>query len=41
MGHDNEDVSNCDDDSDNDSRHGQEMFGLKTPVYKSQIAKLE
>ena len=36
-GHDNEDVSNCDDGSDNDSGHGQEMLGLKTPVYKSPM----
>ena len=38
-GHDNEDVSNCDDDSDNNNRHGQEMLGLKTPIYKSPKAK--
>ena len=38
-GHDNEDVSNCDDGSDNDSGHGQEMLGLKTPVYTSLMAK--
>ena len=37
-GHDNEDVSNCDDDSDNDNRHEQEMPGLKTPVYTSPMA---
>ena len=38
-GHDNEDVSNCGDDSKNDSRYGQEMLGLKSPVYKSPMAK--
>ena len=38
-GHDNEDVSNCDDVSDNGSRHGQEMLGLKSPVCKRPMAK--
>ena len=38
-GHDNEDVSNWDNGSDNDSGHGQEMLALKTPVYKGKMAK--
>ena len=36
-GHENKDVSSCNDDRDNGSRHGQEMLGLKLPVYKSPI----
>ena len=39
-GHDNEDVSNYDDNSDSGSRQGQEMLGLKTPVYKSPMEKI-
>ena len=39
-GHDNKDVSNCDDGSNNDNRHGQEMLGLKTPIYKKSNGKI-
>ena len=38
--HDKEDVSNCGDESDNNSRNGKYMLGLKLPVYGSPMAKL-
>ena len=38
--HDNEDVSNCGDDSDTKSRNGQDMLGLRSPVCESPMTKM-
>ena len=38
--HDNKHVSDCDEDSNNGSRSGQDILGLRLPVYESPMSKL-